>query len=251
MISRLFIILLFCFGLVTDVVAQNIGYFGKTNIIGAGIRLNNGIPVKNGGIAPVLMLERSISIQSSIKFGFSVEQTSLSFDSKPVYINALSEVFFPNAPYEFDLDFRNPLTGDFKANVSNFNLAWRNYAMSRGSMAPLGLFYEFGVNTSIVELTEVNGYTEGTYYREPILVKLGNVERMKSNFDFGFRFAIGEKRFIDKNQFLEYSVALTLDGFITDRSSFSSHMQAAHHLVKQKHILKSFFHINLIYGLAY
>lgn len=244
--SLLFLALTFsvCFG-------QNIGYHGKKNAVGVGLRLNNyNVPEKTHP-EPQIFIERSVTSLSSIVIKSSLQHANLRYDNNEVYINGLRYVLIEDVFADASLNIAKPMSGPIESRIVSTSLSFRTYALGMGAIAPMGPFYEVGFTGNMVNITDTKARVSGTFNQGVFAADLIYAPRYAKNFDFGFHARCGEKVFIGKSQFIEYSLGVSLDGMTVEKRSFNTHMKAAHYIIKRQYLMKSFIHFNLIYGFGF
>jgi len=125
------------------------------------------------------------------------------------------------------------------------------YSLNKGAIAPFGFFTEIGINANRVKLQDATAFLDVVYRSSPAVLRLETVEDISVFYDLGVNLYIGEKRYLENYTFLEYYIGIDINSSVNRNSVFNSHMDAAIATVKMKHLNRSFFHLNFIYGFGF
>lgn len=227
--------------------AQNVGYTGKKYVLGLGVLVTNTTLTR-----PTLQLniEHSVSKHRSISLALSSRRFDWAYQND-IFITSLNDIY--NGPIRRNnIRFNEPITGNVKGHVETVDLGLRTYSFKRGSIAPFGLFVETGVRISSIRLSESQVQTVGSYFdNEQVVVQLNYDPENAVSYDLGVYVAMGEKRYLPNETYLEYRIYADVNGLGGRPGDYQSHMKAAHAMTKNYVLARSLIGLSFSYGLGF
>ena len=201
-------------------------------------------------MTPIIQIERSLSYSTSIKSSLSFSKFSTQYLGDDFYISNIGDALITSRG-EFEGDIRQ--SGEISGSISGFTISFdystRRYFTKWGAIAPFGRFFEFGLKGNVIKLQESAASLPISDGQNDYILFLEHNPKTSVSFNSGFHLLLGEKRFVNDKNFLEYSIGLDIDG-VGFRTTFNSHTNIAHSQVRENFLLPSFLKLNLIYGIA-
>ncbi len=177
------------------------GYLGSKNAVAIKIQSNFAISedLLRQLIRPSLGLtyERVINRRSSFTIGFGSSKNSIGVPTYYSFEERGNYLILDNSGY------KSYYEGYLNYNNKYLTISKSYYNLASGSIAPMGFYTKFGYTLNLQKITEDKfTYLIGTNPN-------GNTQ-YKTQFTSSINFEFGSKRFINKNIFIQKSIAFNL-----------------------------------------
>ena len=192
------------------------GFLGAKNCISISLQpnINPSVDLLNQLVHPGKGLQYEIvtSRRGSVSVGYTVQNIKIDEYSYEAFDYKDNDLSIPN----FNIYDRTRYEGTIDINEKHFFIAKTYYHLSMGSIAPQGGYIRFKYNMYSQKITDDQmEYSNGTVHKKnPNGAALYKTQNMSS-----VGIELGRKRFINKNIFIEKSVAFNLPNNFWSTSS--------------------------------